>query len=63
MGAARVDHENTVGRAIDPDAVSLLELGVDSESEFGGIANFKNRVRFEKSAGKKEAEESQKPRG
>jgi hypothetical protein len=61
--AARVDHKNAVGRAIDPDAVFLLELGIDSESELGRITNLENCVGFEKSAGKKESEESQKPGG
>src|SRR5260370_5326256 len=59
--AARVDHEDAVRCAIDPDAVFLLKLGIDPESELRGIANLENGVRLEQSAGKKESEEGEEP--
>src|SRR5258708_18988730 len=62
MRATRIDHEYPIGRAIDPDAILLLKLGIDSERELRGISNFENRVGFEKSARKKEPEEGQEPR-
>ena len=43
--------------------IFLLELGIDAEREFRGISDFENRVGFEQSAGKKEAEECQEPGG
>src|SRR5215472_568273 len=61
MGAARVDHKKAVGGAVNPDAIFLLELGVDAEREFRRIADLENGVGFEKSAGKKETEEGQEP--
>jgi len=63
MRAAGVDHEHAIRRAINPDSISLLKFGVDAEGEFRGISNFEKGVGLEKSAGKKESEESQKPRG
>src|SRR5215469_8406785 len=62
MRAARVDHKKAVGRAVNPDAIFLLELGVDAECEFRWIADFENGVRFEKSTWKKETEEGEEPR-
>jgi hypothetical protein len=40
--AACVNHEQTIGRAVDPDAEFLLELSVDAESELRGISNFED---------------------
>ena len=57
MRAACVDHEYAVRRAIHPDAIFLLELGVDAKRELRGIANLENGVGFKKSAGKKKPEE------
>src|SRR5262249_32631846 len=37
--AAGINHEQTIGSAVDPDAVLLLPLSVNSESVIGGIAN------------------------
>src|ERR1700677_1244138 len=42
MRAARVNHEDSVGRSIDPDAIFLLEFSVNPEREFRGIADLKN---------------------
>src|SRR5580692_491251 len=61
VGTARVDHEHSVGSAIDPDAVFLLKFCVDAQRELRGVANLENRVGFEKSARKKESEKSQEP--
>src|SRR6202021_3662801 len=57
MGAACIDHEQAIRRAIDPDAIFLLELGIDAEREFGRVTNLKNGVRFKQSARKEKAEE------
>src|ERR1700684_695964 len=63
VGAARIDHEYPIGRAIDPDAIFLLELSVNAKRKLRGITNLENGVRFEKSAGKKESEKSEEPCG
>ncbi len=63
MRAARVDHEHSIGCAINPDAIFLLEFGIDAERELRGIADLENGIGFEKSAGKKEPEEGKKPGG
>src|SRR5437899_12415358 len=34
MCAARVDHEEAIGRAVNPYAIFLLELGIDAQCEF-----------------------------
>jgi hypothetical protein len=59
--AASVDHEHAIGRAVHPDAVALLELGVDAKRKLGWIANLENRIRLEKSAGEKESEKRDEP--
>src|SRR5580700_3040586 len=61
VGTPCVNHEHAVWSAIDPDAVFLLKFCVDAQRELRGIANLENCVRFEKSARKKEPEESQEP--
>src|ERR1700680_454398 len=38
MRAPRVDDEDAVGCAVDPDAIFLLPLGVHAERVVGGIA-------------------------
>src|SRR5580700_3290705 len=53
VGAARVDHEDSVWSAIDPDAVLLLKLGINAECELRRIADLENCVGLKKSAGKK----------
>ena len=62
MRAPCINHEQTVRRTVHPDAIFLLEFGVDSESEIGRVANLEKRVGFEECAGKKESKERQKPR-
>src|SRR5579864_2869782 len=61
MRAARVDDEDAIGRAVDPDAIFLLPLGVDAERVVGGIADFENGGRLEESARKKETQKSDEP--
>src|SRR6266404_3309429 len=61
MGAARVDNENAIGSAVDPDAVFLLPLGVDAERVVGRIANLEDGGRLEEGAWQEETEEGDKP--
>src|SRR5712671_550779 len=61
MGAARVDNENAIGSAVDPDAIFLLPLGVDAESVVGWIANFEDGRRFEEGARQEETKEGDEP--
>src|SRR5258708_31588005 len=61
MGAARVDNENAIGSAVDPDAVFLLPLGVNAERVVGRIANFEDSGRLEERARQEEAKEGDKP--
>src|SRR5215471_399201 len=62
MCAARVDNEQSIRSAIDPDSIFLLELGVDTEGELRRIADLEYSVGFEKRARKEEPEEGQEPR-
>src|SRR5258708_28037041 len=59
--AARVDDENAVGRAVDPDAVFLLPLGVDAERVIRGITDLENGGRLEEGARQEKTEEGDKP--
>src|SRR5258705_11732860 len=61
MGAAGVDDENTIGSAVNPDAIFLLPLGVDADRVVGRIANFENGGGLEEGAWQEEAEEGDKP--
>src|SRR5579863_8468501 len=61
MRAARVDDEDSIGGAVDPDAIFLLPLGVHAERVIGGIADLENGGRLEECARKKEAQESDEP--
>ena len=61
MRTTRVDHKKTIGSAIHPDAVFLLEFRIYAQGKFGRIADFKYAIRFEQSAWKKEAEEGEEP--
>src|SRR6185437_1290396 len=63
MSAARVDHENAVGRAVHPDAELLLKLGIDAQTKIGGIADLERGRRLEEGARQKETEEGDEPRG
>ena len=62
VSAARVDHENAVGRAVHPDAIFLLKLCVDSQAEVRGIADLERSSRLEQCARQEEAEEGDEPR-
>src|SRR6266581_1972109 len=59
MSAARVNDKDAIGRAVHPNAVFLLPLGVHAESIIRGVANLENRGRFEERARK---EMNQAPR-
>src|SRR5258706_6124266 len=61
MRTARVDDENAIGRAVDPDAIFLLPLGVDAERVIGGIANFEDGGRLEERARQEKTQEGDKP--
>src|SRR5579859_4114500 len=61
MGAARVDDEDAIGRAIDPDAIFLLPLGIHAERVVRGITDLENGGRLEQRARKKEAQEGNEP--
>src|SRR5579862_4753717 len=61
VGAACVDHEQTIGRAVNPDTEFLLKLGVDAECKFRGISNFENGIRFKQGARQKESKKSKEP--
>src|SRR5713226_4899989 len=61
MRAARVDDENAIGSAVDPDAVFLLPLGVDAERVVGGIADLEDGGRLEERARQKETQKGDKP--
>src|SRR6266849_173886 len=62
MRAARVDDEDAVGRAVQPNAVFLLPLGVDTERVIGGISDFEDGGRLEERARQEEAQKSNEPR-
>src|ERR1700730_9939467 len=53
MGAARVDDENAVRSAVDPDAIFLLPLGVYAQRVVGRIANFEYGGRLKERARQK----------
>ena len=55
MGAAGIDYEQALGVAHHPDAEVLLEAGVHSNAEVGGVADGKPGAGFKKSAGKEKA--------
>src|SRR6266403_32609 len=61
MRAARVDDENAIGSAVDPDTIFLLPLGVDAERVIGGIADLEDGGRLEERARQKKTEERDKP--
>jgi hypothetical protein len=63
MRAASVDHEDAIGCAIDPDAIFLLKLSIDTEGELRGISDLENCIWLKKSAGKEETEKCKEPRG
>src|SRR5215467_5298279 len=62
MRTSCVDNKDAVRSTIYPDAVFLLELGVDAEGKVGRVANFKNCGWLEKSAREEKAKEGNEPR-
>src|ERR1041385_960202 len=44
--ATRVNNKDAIRRAVYPDAVLLLPLGIHSKRVIGGIADFENRGRL-----------------
>src|SRR5262249_48323653 len=63
MRAARIDNEQAIGRAIHPDAIFLLPLGIDAESVVSRISDLERSGRLKKCPREKEAEESDEPGG
>src|SRR5260370_29874705 len=61
MCAARINHENSVWRAVYPDAVFLLPLRVYAQSVIGRIADLENGRRLEQRTRQKETQESDEP--
>jgi hypothetical protein len=59
VGAASKDGKNTFRIPNHPDAVGLLESGIDAEPEVGRIADHENGLRLEKGPGEKEPEKHQ----
>jgi len=58
MSAARVNDKDAIGRAVHPNAVFLLPLGIHAESIIRGIANLKNGGRFKERTRKEESKKS-----
>src|SRR5208282_1351216 len=61
VSTTSVDDKDAIRSAINPDAILLLPFRVHTQPVIGGIADLENRCWFEKSAGQKKAEKSQKP--
>src|SRR5258708_365132 len=61
MGAAGVNDEHTTRRAVHPDAVLLLPLGIHAQSVVRGVANLENRRRFKERARKEKFKEGDEP--
>ena len=61
VSAASVDDEYTIRRAVHPDAVFLLKLGIYAKRVVGCLADFEYGWRLKESARKKESEEGNEP--
>src|SRR5258708_4878988 len=61
MCAASVDDEYPIRRAVHPDAVFLLPLGIHTQGIVRGIADFENGRRFEKGAREEKTKEGDEP--
>ena len=59
MSAAGVDDKQPLGVSDDPDAVILLELGIDAEPEIGWITDSEDCTGFKQCPRKEEAQEHQ----
>src|SRR5690349_11321418 len=63
MRAARVDHEESIGSARDPDAVLLLPLGIDAYRVVARRPDSENAGWLENGTRQKEPHEHQKESG
>src|SRR6266446_333539 len=61
VGTTSVDDKDTIGSAIHPNAIPLLPFRIHTQTVIGGIADLEDGGWFEKSAGQKKTEKSQKP--
>src|SRR5260370_1463967 len=61
MGAASINDEHTTRRAVHPDAVLLLPLGIHAQSVVRGVANLEDGGWFKERAGKKKLKEGDEP--
>ena len=62
MSAARVDHKQSIRRAINPECEISAESLCTPSANSEGVADLENRVRLEQRSGKKKPEECQEPR-
>src|SRR5215831_12432820 len=61
MRAARINHEQTIRRAIHPNAVFLLPFSVNPEPVIRWISDFETCCWFKQCSRKKKPEEGDKP--
>src|SRR6267378_1467912 len=61
MSAAGVDDKDAIGRAVHPDAIFLLPLGIDAQGVVRGVADFEDGGRFEKRPGKEKSKKGDEP--
>lgn len=61
MRTACINNKETIGSAVDPDAVFLLKLGVYAKRVIRRIAYLENRGRLKKGAREEKAKEGDKP--
>src|SRR6266436_6622822 len=62
MRAASVDDEYAIRRAVHPDAVFLLPLGIDTQGVVRGVADLEYGGGFEERTGKEKTKEGDEPR-
>lgn len=62
VSAARVNHEQAIGRAVNPNAIFLLPLRIDTKRVVRGITDLERSARLEQGARQEEAEKRQEPR-
>src|SRR5437879_1471045 len=60
MRAARVDDENAIGSAVDPDAIFLLPLGVHAERIIGWITDLESSGRLKERSRQEKTDEGDK---
>src|SRR5712692_7471311 len=61
MSTASIDDKDTIGGAVDPDAVLLLPLRIHTQGVVRGVTDLENGRRLEQCAGKKETKKGDKP--